>query len=410
MSLRRAILAATGIAAGVMALIVVLGVMGGLQKGYIDSILEISSFHLRVEVPEFFVVNSLDTLRSIPGVESAVAFKETHVLAMGPSGKALTLNLRAFQDGSSRFDPSLASALGLSARDELPQKGHLILGKEAASALGAREGTSIELFGMSKSADEGILPLKRFIPLGVTFNSGYYEFDSSMGFISLRSSDGTEGLFSSSRPTIGIKLKNRYQDYRIAKEIQSILPPDASSVLSWREFNRSFFGALRTEKTIMMILISLIFVVVGINIFHAMRRTIAAKMSDIAVLKACGASNADIRGIFVIDGIFIGISGALAGSALGLLLIANINRIMDAAAFLLRAFYSLLTAVGLSSPKGDFRLFSPAYFYIEAIPVSISFAELLYIAMVAIASTVMAALLAGRRVSAAKPSEVLRHE
>ncbi|MFA5853088.1 MAG: FtsX-like permease family protein, partial [Spirochaetales bacterium] len=374
MSLRRAILAATGIAAGVMALIVVLGVMGGLQKGYIDSILEISSFHLRVEVPESFIGRSLDSLRSISGVESAVAFKETHVLAMGPSGKALTLNLRAFQDGSSRFDPSLVKALGLSSRDELPQKGRLILGKEAATALGASEGTSIELFGMSKSADEGILPLKRFIPLGATFNSGYYEFDSSMGFISLESSDGMEGLFSSSRPTIGIKLKNRYDDYRIAKEIQSMLPPDASAVLSWREFNRSFFGALRTEKTIMMILISLIFVVVGINIFHAMRRTIAAKMSDIAVLKACGASNADIRSIFVIDGIFIGVSGALTGSALGLLLIANINSILDAAAFLLRSFYSLLATVGLSSPKGDFRLFSPAYFYIEAIPVSISFA------------------------------------
>lgn len=410
MSLRRALLAAAGIAAGVTALIVVLGVMGGLQKGYIDSILEISSFHLRVDVPESFIGAPLDQLRSIPGVESAVAFKETHVLAMGPSGKALTLNLRAFEEGTSRLDPSLAKALGLSSRDELPEKGRMILGKEAAAALGASEGTSIELFGITKSADEGILPLKRFMPLGMTFASGYYEFDSSMGFISLETSEGREGLFSSSRPTIGIKLKNRYQDYRIAREIQSMLPGEAGAILSWREFNRSFFGALRTEKTIMMILISLIFVVVGINIFHAMRRSIAAKMSDIAVLKACGASDADIRTIFVLDGVFIGISGALVGSALGLLLMANINGILDLAAFLLRSFYSLVSALGLSSPKGDFRLFSPAYFYIEAIPVSISFAELFYIAVVAIASTAIAALLAGRRVSAAKPSEVLRHE
>ena len=410
MSFRRAILAAAGIAAGVTALIVVLGVMGGLQKGYIDSILAISSFHLRVEVPEAYAANSLDSLRSIEGVESVVAFKETHAIAMGPSGRALTLSLRAFQEGSERFDPSLAKALGLSFYDKLPQKGRIVLGKEAAAALGASEGTPIELFGMSKSADEGIIPLKRLVPLGTTFNSGYYEFDASMGFVSLSPSDGVAELFSSARPIIGIKLKNRYADYFMAKEIQSLLPADAGTVLSWREYNRSFFGALRTEKTIMMLLISLIFVVVGINIFHAMRRTIAAKMSDIAVLKACGASDRDIRAIFAIDGIFIGVLGALAGSALGLVLIANINRILDAAAYLLRSISSLLSTIGLFSSKGDFRLFSPAYYYLSAIPISISLAELLYISAVAVASTGLAALFAGRRVSAAKPSEVLRHE
>lgn len=410
MSLRRALLASAGIAAGVTALIVVLGVMGGLQKGYIDSILEISSFHLRVDVPENYPLSSLASLRKLPGVKSVVAFKETNVLAIGPSGRALTLNLRAFQDGASDFDPSLARALGLSERDSLPQNGRLILGKEAAAALGASAGSAIELLGMSKSEDEGILPIKQTIPLGAIFGSGYYEFDASMGFVALDAQERVDALFPSAHPVLGIKLNDRFSDYRIAKEIQAALPADAGQVQSWRVFNRSFFGALRTEKTIMMLLISLIFLVVGINIFHAMRRTIAAKMSDIAVLKACGASNADIRSIFAIDGILIGACGAAFGSMLGLFLLSNVNWILDAAAFVMRSFSSLLVALGLSSASGDFRLFSPAYFYIEAIPVSISAAELIYIVFVAIASTGMASFFAGRRVSAAKPSEVLRHE
>ena len=419
MSLSRAALATAGIAAGVTALIVVLGVMGGLQQGYIDSILEISSFHLRVEVPEKFAAESLDSLRSIAGIKSVVAFKETHVLAIGPSGQAVTLNLRAFQEGAERYDPSLAKALGLSNRDKFPQKGSLILGKEAAASLGASAAfgtssagttTKVELLGMSKSDDEGIVPTKISIPVGSVFSSGYYEFDASMAFVSLETSDSLAKVFSSSRPVLGIKLDSRYSDYRMAKEIQARLPEGSGPVLSWRDYNRSFFGALRTEKSIMMLLVSLIFVVVGINIFHAMRRTIAAKMSDIAVLKACGASDVDIRSIFIADGLSIGFAGAAAGSALGLLLAANINKILDFAALILRSLSSLLGKAGLMAPSSDFRLFSPAYFYIDAIPVSISTAELLFIAFTAIASTGIAAFVAARRVSEAKPSEVLRNE
>jgi lipoprotein-releasing system permease protein len=106
MSLRRAVLAAAGIAAGVAALIIVIGVMGGLQKGYIDSILEISSFHLRVSSPEPLGQSSLSALRSIQGVRSALRFKETQVLAIGPSGSTMSLSLRAFEPGSEAFDPA----------------------------------------------------------------------------------------------------------------------------------------------------------------------------------------------------------------------------------------------------------------------------------------------------------------
>lgn len=410
MSLSRAMLAAAGIAVGVTALIIVLGVMGGLQKGYIDSILDISSFHLRVEVPSDFPSDSLESIRALPGTVSVVAFKETHVLALGPSGQALTLYLRAFQDGAERFDPSLAKALGITEGGKLPQKGSIVLGKEAAASLGVDIGMPIDFFGIRQSEDEGVVPVRSSMPVGNIFNSGYYEFDSTMGFVPMESPAGLTDAFSSVSTILGIKLDDRYDDYRMAKEIQALLPEGAGTVQSWRDYNRSFFGALRTEKSVMMILISLIFVVVGINIFHAMRRTIAAKMSDIAVLKACGAADIDIRRIFILDGLSIGVIGAAAGSALGLLLSANINVILDAAAGLIRFLASIFRGLGLVSSGSDYRFFSPAYYYIEKIPVSISTGELLFIAATAIASTGLAALAAARRVSEAKPSEVFRNE
>jgi len=231
-----------------------------------------------------------------------------------------------------------------------------------------------------------------------------------MGFVAMPAPGKLQGAFATANPTIGIKLKNRYEDYRIKKKIETIVPPESSAILSWRDYNRSFFGALRTEKSIMMLLVSLIFVVVAINIFHAMRRTIAAKMADIAVLKALGASNSDVRRIFAADGILIGTAGAVAGTSLGLLLIGNINMVLNFAASFMRSLASLLQGMGITSSGGDYRLFSPAYFYIDAIPVSISSGELLFIAFTAIASTGIAATLASRRVSEAKPSEVFRNE
>ncbi len=410
MSLNRTILAGAGIAAGVTALIVVLGVMGGLQKGYIESILEISSFHLRIELAESAAESVAASLRGFSDIASVVSFKETHVLAVGPSGQTVTLNLRSFKKGTETDDPQLARALGLSIGEKLPDGDGLILGKEAAAALGAEAGSEIELFSMTQSQDEGIVPVKAKITVGGIFRSGYYEFDSGMGFVSMPAPGALQEAFPTGAVTLGVKLKNRYEDYRVKKKIETLLPAGSSGILTWRDYNRSFFGALRTEKSIMMLLVSLIFVVVGINIFHAMRRTIAVKMTDIAVLKALGASNSDIRRIFSGDGILVGVGGAAAGTALGLVLIANINQLLDLAATIMRAGAGLFRSTGVFSSGGDYRLFSPSYFYIEAIPVSISPAELIFIAFTAVASTAIAALLASKRVSEAKPSEVFRNE
>jgi lipoprotein-releasing system permease protein len=160
----------------------------------------------------------------------------------------------------------------------------------------------------------------------------------------------------------------------------------------------------------MMILISLIFLVVGINIFHAMRRTIAVKKNDIAVLKACGATNADIRSIFIIDGVSVGFFGATLGLFIGLAIAFNINDVIKVFAFVMRSIGSTLESIGFITSVRDYRLFSPAYFYLDTIPVSIGTGEVFFILGIAIASTSIAAFMASKRVSEASPAEVLRNE
>lgn len=408
LSLGRAVLASAGIAAGVMALIVVLGVMGGLQGGYIDSILDISSFHLRVELPRDTAPGLLDAIRRTENVKSAVLFKESHALATGPSGEPVTLSLRAFEAETRKLDPDLLSALGFNPDKtfEFPSPGRIILGKEAQLRLGAQPGDMIEIFGIVQTEEEGAIPATNSLAVAQAFSSGYYEFDAGMAFVAM---DEVQ-LLEPAPLMLGIKLHDRYRDYDTLRRIQALLPEEAGAPTSWREYNRSFFGALKTEKTIMLILVSLIFAVVGINIFHAMRRTIASKMTDIALLKACGATDADIRSIFTIDGLSIGAAGALAGSLLGLLVGYNVNPILDAVAAALRFLTGILSGAGSHAGSRDYRLFSSASYYIDKIPVNMSTGELLFIAFLAVASTTIAARAASRRVSEARPSEVFRNE
>lgn len=393
-----------------MALIVVIGVMGGLQQGYISSILEISSFHIRLETTDDRLDAALASLRNLPSIKSAVAFKEKHLLALAPSGRSATLSLRAFRKDSGSQDPAMVKALGLEASTIFPPEGSLLLGKEAAEALGVSKGSVLELFGLTQTADEGVLPLKVMAEVGEGFHSGYYDFDSSMAFVAMGKGE-LSGLFADSNPVIGIKLKDRFGDLKAIREIHSIFPEENAKPVSWREFNSSFFGALRTEKTVMMLLVSLIFAVVGINIFHAMRRTIASKMSDIAILKTLGATDADLRRIFAFEGFSIGLLGALAGVACGLLLARNVNPILGFFAALLGKIALFLGRIGLlSSTARDFRLFSPEYFYIDRIPVAISGGEIIFIAALAVLAAGLAAVIASRKVLDASPSEVFRDE
>lgn len=420
-SSNRAFLASLGIAVGVTALIVVMGVMGGLQNSYINSILEISSFHIRIETPNDNVVSQgdvdqtsdadriLSRVRSLPGVVSAVPFKECQVLAVGPTGDPVSLTLRAMPKNTQELDLELVKALGLSTIDQFPRPNELAIGKEAALQLGALEGSDVELMGVAQTPDEGVTTFSGHLPVGKQFSSGYYDFDSGMAFVSTPLPVGLERAFAATPTVIGIKLKNRFDDASMAEQIRLLLPNTGYTLTTWREYNRGFFGALRTEKTVMLLLISLIFLVVAINVYHSLRRTIAMKQTDIATLKAVGASNRAIRAIFAQEGFSIGIFGALLGSVLGVAVTRNLNSILGWMSAAAGTVSSILASLGLIN-AGPYDMFSLQSYYLEKIPVDISAGEIAFIACLAIASTAISAILASRRVSDAVPFEVLRNE
>jgi lipoprotein-releasing system permease protein len=180
--------------------------------------------------------------------------------------------------------------------------------------------------------------------------------------------------------------------------------------VSWRAFNRSIFGALRLEKTLMMLLVGLIFVVVGGNIYQSLRRSVVERTEEIAVLKALGAPPASIRTVFTLEGLLIGVLGGVIGVTLGLLVSENVNGVFALAEWTVNAVTGALQLLGGAIGEGRFTIFSPAYFYITEVPTRAVLWETVGIFLFAMVSATAAAYFASFRVARIKPAEVLRNE
>jgi lipoprotein-releasing system permease protein len=159
-----------------------------------------------------------------------------------------------------------------------------------------------------------------------------------------------------------------------------------------------------------MLLVGLIFLVVGVNIFHSMRRAVAERSEDIAVLKAVGADAESIRLAFVLDGLAVGIIGAAAGLAVGLFVAVNVNEVLAFGEMVAEGVASLAARVAGIAAGGDYRVFSPQYFYLAEVPVRVLFPETFFIVAAAVGSSAAAASAAASKAAALAPAEVLRYE
>jgi len=186
--------------------------------------------------------------------------------------------------------------------------------------------------------------------------------------------------------------------------------PGIIDIESWQNYNRSFFSALHTEKILMFLLVGIIFLVVAINIHYSMRRSIARKSRDLAILAAMGMNQHSISSIFMLEGILVGLAGALFGIAIGIPIAQHVDGIINGAIGLIESFISFLYRLGFVKGVPDLRIFSPSIFYIEGIPSRIFISDIAVIAAFALIFPVIAVYLAYRRFRNVSPLEVLRSE
>ncbi len=410
--LSSALISATGIAVGVMAMIVILGVMNGFQLGFINDILEINSFHIRLYSTSPRDNKQLrEEISRTRGVKSVLPFIDLQTLGKGDLSDFRPCTLRAVPVDAPALDPDLIRYLGMiHGHFDVSGKNSIVIGSEYASMLGVRVGDTLSLISMAGSSFRTLAPVQeQFLITGI-FKSGYYEYDSSMGFVSFSSA---AAVSSGKEPVVyGIKLKNRYGDRQVVTALKRE-QPSTDKIISWRDYNRAFFGALRMEKISMILLVGLIFFVVGVNIKHSLERSVHSRREDIGVLRSLGAVPGSIKTIFLFEGILTGFSGGIAGVLLGLAVTVNVNAFFSFLAqvtgfflsFVKKFFYPFSPQDGTS-----YQIFSPVYFYIQKVPVKILFHEVFFIFLFALFSSSMAAWIAASKISEFNPAEILRYE
>lgn len=401
-SVLTSLLSVLGIAFGVMTLIVILSVMNGFQMGYIESILEASSAHIQVKGTE----QELQKIKNLSGLRSFYLFTETQTLMQGTYNRQSGVLLRGIPENLTSTDSGFASTVKMvSGNFDISDENSVILGYELARMLSVKTGDTVSLVAVSGSQESDLFPENADLIVRGLFKTGYYEIDSTFAFVSLAKGQILSG---DTLLTAAIKLQNLEKDALFMAQLHNVLPELHSE--SWRTYNKAFFGALRVEKNMLLILVVLIFVVVTVNIYNGMRRSVFERREEISLLTALGGSSRLVQYVFMVNGLGVGLMGGFVGLLSGLFVSVRINDVFAFAESIVNALNTFFSALILAPADASFSLFSPEYFYMDIIPVRILFLEVLFVFLFGVFSATSAAWLASRAITKLKPAEVLRYE
>jgi lipoprotein-releasing system permease protein len=398
------------IAVGVLALTVIIAVMNGFQLGFIESILEISSYYVRVDnaPPGGEGKELYSRLQAMHGVSAVIPYREAQVLIKGEIYQEAAL-IRGLTTDTWTKDPAMAAKLDFEEGNfSLDDHSSILLGSELARRLRVETGDTVTLIAISGevplaelSAEQSNSVINAEFTVRGIFRSGFYEYDLGWAFINF----DRAGELAGTEYTLGLKMNDRFGDRKLLDEVTALLadyPQAAAS--SWRDYNRAFFGALRTEKLFMFILVGLIFIVVGLNIYQSQQRIVLERREEIGLLRAVGAGEKTVRMVFVWDGFIIGFLGALLGMIPALAISFNIGSFFAAFEKAVNGILRILN----SSQR--FAVFSPAVFYLKEITARVIPREALLIFLFGLFSALAAAWFASGKVSKINPVEVLRYE
>jgi lipoprotein-releasing system permease protein len=324
-------LSVAGVTVGVMALIIVLAVMAGFEDDLKSRILNVNAHITLQSYHSTFsdYRNVLETVEETPGVESAAPFVTTQVMIRSSGGYSAAIIRGMDLDSAGRvityLDTEPIKVQAQQRETDSSIKPGLILGKELAEHLGAVVGNTVQLISPRGSLSPiGPLPgMKQFQVVGL-FESGMYEFDRSLGFISLADAQTLQKLDDEVNG-LEIRVTDSDRADTLRQQIVETLGFPFYA-LDWMQKNQNLFSALELEKTVMFIILTLIVLVAAFNIASTLIMMVMEKKRDIAILRAMGATDRQVRSIFVFKGMVIGLIGTLLGDGLGVILCALLKR------------------------------------------------------------------------------------
>lgn len=382
-----------GIGLGVAALIVVLSVMNGFQKEVRDRMLSVLA-HIEV----FDASGSMKDWQSV----AKQTFQNKEVLGAAPyvSGQAMMTrddNLRGVlvRGVLPEEEPKVsdvARQVKQGSFDSLrPGAFDIVLGSELARGMRVGLGDKITVIvPQGQVTPAGVLPrLKQFTVTGI-FEAGHYEFDSSLAFIHLQDA---ETLFRMDAPTgVRLRIRDMLQAPEVTQELARTLSGDLY-LRDWSQQNSNWFAAVKTEKRMMFIILTLIIAVAAFNLVSTLVMTVTDKQADIAILRTLGSTPRSIMGMFMVQGVLVGVVGIFFGVALGCLLSANLPAIVK-------------WVEGLTGRQ----FLSPDVYYISEVPSQLLWSDVGWVVLVTFLFSLLATLYPAWRASRTQPAQALRYE
>ncbi len=383
-----------GIALGVAALIIVLSVMNGFQKEVRDRMLGVIA-HIEIFAPGGTALadpnQTLQQARTHPQVQGAAPFIAAQALmARGEDMKgALVRGIDPV------LEPQVSELFAARSAGVLAQlrsgEFSVVLGGDLARSLGLRVGDKVTLVAPGgQVTPAGVVPRLKQLTLVGTFDSGHYEYDSTLALLHIE--DGAKIFRLEGASGIRLRLKDLHQAREVAMDLARSLSGDLL-IRDWTRQNRNWFAAVQLEKRMMFIILALIVAVAAFNLVSTLVMTVTDKRADIAILRTLGASPASVMAIFVVQGALVGVIGTLAGLLLGLGVAYNIDVLVPA----------LERLLGASFLPRDIYL-------ISRMPSDPQQGDIVPIALISLALAFVATLYPSWRASRVNPAQALRYE
>jgi lipoprotein-releasing system permease protein len=384
-----------GVTAGVAALVIALAITNGMRRDLQDKLVD-STAHIQLMAAEGMGIRDwrplLDRVSKVPHVVAASpGLWEQVLVSRGPrDGGALVLGI--LPDAEMRVShlldkttPGAIQALQPVA-DAAPSNGApppIVLGSDLAQTIGAAVGDSVMVISpQGDLTPMGIIPNYKPFRLAGTYHTGFYQYDSEMGFVRL---SDAQHLFDEPDllSVIGFRVDDPNRAPEVAREIE-LTAGNGYMTTNWTETNRELFRALRLEQAVTFIVIALIVIVAALNILIALTMMVMEKTRDIAVMMSFGVTPGQVRRIFLLQGFLISVIGTALGLALGYL---------------------------ASWAGGHYHIpLSPDVYSIDSLPFAPRLRDAVLVSAVSIGISLLATLYPSSAAGRIPPAEALRYE
>ncbi|TDK21560.1 lipoprotein-releasing ABC transporter permease subunit [Luteimonas aestuarii] len=385
-----------GIAIGVMVLITTLAVMSGFQREIRDRMLGMVS-HATITAEGSAMEQWRDAMqlaRDDAHVAGAAPFIDTQALLRSSRQEPAALR------GVSPEDEDTVSEVGEkmvqgSLSDLQPGEFNIVLGRDLALWLGVQVGEQLVVTTDFQVTPLGAVPqLKRFTVSGI-FEAGHQDFDRRLAVVNLQD---LQRLTRMGDAVTGVRLKLHDMDraFVVARDLArtlSLQQPGYYRVSDWTMENANMFRALKLEKTMIGILLSLIILMGAFSLLNSQVMLVTDKLADIAILRTLGLTPGGVMRVFMVQGTVLGVIGTIVGVICGLLLTYNLEHILRA---IERTF--------------DVVLMPSDVYYITGLPIDLQAADVLLIAGIALVMAFLATLYPAWRAARTAPAEALRYE